>query len=187
MELSFFIQGNKIFVLRLEEYMKNLDELTDEIEEEEVLGDIIESIGGAIFVDSGFDKDTTFKCIRPLLEPLVTPQTVKLHPLFETLPILTIESLAPPVQDPIIDEADDVELIDWLGTKDESSTVFVSFGSEYFLSKEDMEEIAFGLENSNVNFIWIARFPKGEEQNLEDVLPKGFLERIGDMFAYEYV
>ncbi|KAF3677721.1 Beta-D-glucosyl crocetin beta-1,6-glucosyltransferase [Capsicum annuum] len=88
--------------------------------------------------------------------------------------------VGPPVQDPIIDEVDDVELIDWLGMKDESSTVFVSFGSEYFLSKEDMEEIAFGLENSNVNFIWVARFPKGEEQNLEDVLPKGFLERIGD-------
>ncbi|KAM3283045.1 endoribonuclease Dicer 2 [Capsicum chacoense] len=48
-----------------------------------VLGDIIESIGGAIFVDSGFDKDTTFKCIRPLLEPLVTPQTVKPHPVRE--------------------------------------------------------------------------------------------------------
>ncbi|KAH0653105.1 hypothetical protein KY290_031394 [Solanum tuberosum] len=64
--------------------------------------------------------------------------------------------------------------------KDENSTVFVSFGSEYFLSKEDMEEVASGLELSNVNFIWVARFPKGEEQNIEDALPKGFLERIGE-------
>ncbi|KAK6775177.1 hypothetical protein RDI58_026178 [Solanum bulbocastanum] len=48
-----------------------------------VLGDVIESLGGAIFVDSGFDKDTTFQCIRPLLEPLVTPQTLKLHPVRE--------------------------------------------------------------------------------------------------------
>ncbi|MCD7462893.1 Dicer-like protein 2 [Datura stramonium] len=38
-----------------------------------VLGDFIESLSGAIFVDSGFDKDTTFQSIRPLLEPLVTP------------------------------------------------------------------------------------------------------------------
>uniref|UniRef100_M1BQ49 UDP-glucose:glucosyltransferase n=1 Tax=Solanum tuberosum TaxID=4113 RepID=M1BQ49_SOLTU len=73
-----------------------------------------------------------------------------------------------------------LELIDWLGTKDENSTVFVSFGSEYFLSKEDMEEVASRLELSNVNFIWVARFPKGEEQNIEDALPKGFLERIGE-------
>ncbi|XP_049379607.1 beta-D-glucosyl crocetin beta-1,6-glucosyltransferase-like [Solanum stenotomum] len=88
--------------------------------------------------------------------------------------------VGPPVQDPITNDADDMELIDWLGTKDENSTVFVSFGSEYFLSKEDMEEVAFGLELSNVNFIWVARFPKGEDQILEDALPKGFLERIGE-------
>ncbi|WMV53540.1 hypothetical protein MTR67_046936 [Solanum verrucosum] len=102
--------------------------------------------------------------------------------------------VGPPVQDLITNDADDMELIDWLGTKDENSTVFVSFGSEYFLSKEDMEEVAFGLELSNVDFIWVARFPKlsnvdfiwvarfpkGEEQNLEDALPKGILERIGE-------
>ncbi|KAM3360211.1 beta-D-glucosyl crocetin beta-1,6-glucosyltransferase [Capsicum galapagoense] len=76
--------------------------------------------------------------------------------------------------------ANEVELIDWLGKKDENSSIFVSFGSEYFLSKEDMEEIAFGLELGNVNFIWVARFSKGEEQNLKDALPKGFLGRIGD-------
>ncbi|WMV53541.1 hypothetical protein MTR67_046937 [Solanum verrucosum] len=46
--------------------------------------------------------------------------------------------------------------------------------------KKIWKEVAFGLELSNVNFIWVARFPKGEEQNLEDALPKGFLERIGE-------
>ncbi|CAN4126410.1 unnamed protein product [Withania somnifera] len=85
--------------------------------------------------------------------------------------------VGPPFQDPITNDGDEV-LFDWLGKKDENSTVFVSFGSEFFLSKEDMEEIAFGLEHSNVSFIWVARYPKGEEQNLEDVLPEGFLERI---------
>ncbi|XP_006367824.1 beta-D-glucosyl crocetin beta-1,6-glucosyltransferase-like [Solanum tuberosum] len=88
--------------------------------------------------------------------------------------------VGPPVQDPITNDVDNKELMDWLETKDVNSTVFVSFGSEYFLSKEDMEEVAFGLELSNVNFIWVARFPKGEDQNLEDALPKGFLERIGE-------
>ncbi|XP_015057190.1 beta-D-glucosyl crocetin beta-1,6-glucosyltransferase-like [Solanum pennellii] len=93
---------------------------------------------------------------------------------------LKVVPVGPPVQDLITNDADDMELIDWLGSKDENSTVFVSFGSEYFLSKEDMEEVALGLELSNVNFVWVARFPKGEEQNLEDALPKGFLERIGE-------
>ncbi|KAG5574722.1 hypothetical protein H5410_054856 [Solanum commersonii] len=48
-----------------------------------VLADVIESLAGAIFVDSGFNKDTTFQSIRPLLEPLITPQTLKLHPARE--------------------------------------------------------------------------------------------------------
>uniref|UniRef100_M1BPW0 UDP-glucose:glucosyltransferase n=1 Tax=Solanum tuberosum TaxID=4113 RepID=M1BPW0_SOLTU len=58
--------------------------------------------------------------------------------------------VGPPVQDPITNDADDMDLMDWLGTKDENSTVFVSFGSEYFLSKEDMEEVAFGLELKDI-------------------------------------
>ncbi|NP_001316343.1 endoribonuclease Dicer 2d isoform X3 [Solanum lycopersicum] len=48
-----------------------------------VLADVIESLAGAIFVDSGFNQDTTFLCIRPLLEPLITPQTLKVHPARE--------------------------------------------------------------------------------------------------------
>ncbi|KAI3507009.1 hypothetical protein L1887_21714 [Cichorium endivia] len=48
-----------------------------------VLGDVIESLAGAILVDSGYDKDRVFESIRPLLEPLVTPDTVKLHPVRE--------------------------------------------------------------------------------------------------------
>ncbi|KAI3507011.1 hypothetical protein L1887_21716 [Cichorium endivia] len=48
-----------------------------------VLGDVIESLAGAILVDSGYDKDKVFESIRPLLEPLVTPDTLKLHPVRE--------------------------------------------------------------------------------------------------------
>ncbi|XP_050384255.1 endoribonuclease Dicer homolog 2 [Argentina anserina] len=48
-----------------------------------VLGDIIESLGGAIYVDSGYNKDIVFRSIRPLLEPLITPETVTLHPARE--------------------------------------------------------------------------------------------------------
>lgn len=48
-----------------------------------VLGDIIESIAGAIFVDSGYNKETVWDCIRPLLEPIATPETVERHPVSE--------------------------------------------------------------------------------------------------------
>ncbi|XP_065851729.1 beta-D-glucosyl crocetin beta-1,6-glucosyltransferase-like [Euphorbia lathyris] len=70
------------------------------------------------------------------------------------------------------------EVKEWLEKKKRFSTVFVSFGSEYFLTKQEREEIAKGLELSGVNFIWVIRFPKGEEIKLEDSLPERFLERV---------
>ncbi|CAM8924446.1 unnamed protein product [Rhodiola kirilowii] len=48
-----------------------------------VLGDIIESLAGAILVDSGYDKEAVFNSISPLLEPLITPETVCYHPVRE--------------------------------------------------------------------------------------------------------
>ncbi|GKF65704.1 hypothetical protein Tco_0192221, partial [Tanacetum coccineum] len=66
-------------------------------------------------------------------------------------------------------------VIQWLDTKTTRSIVFVSLGSEYFLSKADMSQIALGLEMSNVNFIWVLRFPKGENSmNIKEALPLGF-------------
>ncbi|KAF3434405.1 hypothetical protein FNV43_RR25508 [Rhamnella rubrinervis] len=71
-----------------------------------------------------------------------------------------------------------IDIINWLDKKEKASTVFVSFGSEYYLSNEDMEEIAHGLELSNLNFIWVIRFPVGVNLKLEEALPDGFLERV---------
>ncbi|KAH7839557.1 hypothetical protein Vadar_005715 [Vaccinium darrowii] len=77
-----------------------------------------------------------------------------------------------------VDGDKNLEILQWLGTKDELSTVFVSFGSESFLSKEEREEIAHGLELSGVNFVWIVRFPTRERIVVEEALPVGFLKRI---------
>ncbi|KAL8144233.1 hypothetical protein V2J09_017265 [Rumex salicifolius] len=48
-----------------------------------VLADIIESLAGAIFVDSGYNKDAVFESMKPLLGQLVTPETLKIHPVQE--------------------------------------------------------------------------------------------------------
>ncbi|KAK4717286.1 hypothetical protein R3W88_015624 [Solanum pinnatisectum] len=77
-------------------------------------------------------------------------------------------------------DMEETELIKRLGKQIEHSTLYVSFGSENFLSKEQMKEVASGLELSNVHFIWVVRFPRGEHVKLEEVLPEGFLERIGE-------
>nr|UXM20082.1 UGT59 [Panax notoginseng] len=81
---------------------------------------------------------------------------------------------------PLIQQApngdEDMKVIEWLDKKDPCSTVFVSFGSEYFMQKEEVEEMAHGLELSNVNFIWVFRAPVGAEKVK---LPLGFVERVG--------
>lgn len=90
-------------------------------------------------------------------------------------------SAGPLVEDPVLENGDSDHIIEWLDAKGKGSTVFVSFGSEYFLSDADLREIAHGLELSNVNFIWVVRFPKGGEKiKVEEKLPKGFIEKVGE-------
>ncbi|XP_019199078.1 PREDICTED: beta-D-glucosyl crocetin beta-1,6-glucosyltransferase-like [Ipomoea nil] len=74
---------------------------------------------------------------------------------------------------------EDVEIMKWLDGKQKHSTLYLSFGSEYYLTREEIQEIAKGLELiSSANFIWVIRFPAGEETPLEEALPNGFLERV---------
>ncbi|KAH6832959.1 hypothetical protein C2S53_000502 [Perilla frutescens var. hirtella] len=67
-----------------------------------------------------------------------------------------------------------LEIIKWLNQKNPCSTLYISFGSENYLSKDQMVEIAKGLELTHVNFIWVARSPAGDEAA---AFPDGFLER----------
>ncbi|OIW21387.1 hypothetical protein TanjilG_02532 [Lupinus angustifolius] len=48
-----------------------------------VLGDIVESIAGAIFLDNGRDTTSVWKVFQPLLHPMVTPETLPMHPVRE--------------------------------------------------------------------------------------------------------
>ncbi|KAK4360431.1 hypothetical protein RND71_019383 [Anisodus tanguticus] len=89
-----------------------------------------------------------------------------------------IAPVGPLVQEPTVDD-ENSELIKWLSGKEKRSTIFVSFGSEYYLSDDDLLEIAHGLEISEVNFIWPIGFAKVEVE-LEEALPKYFLNMIGD-------
>lgn len=77
-------------------------------------------------------------------------------------------------------ESSESDIIKWLNKKGRSSTVFISFGSECFLSKPEIQEIAKGLDLCCVNFIWIIRFPSGSDTKLDKALPRGFLERSSE-------
>ncbi|KAF3640737.1 UDP-glycosyltransferase 86A1 [Capsicum annuum] len=67
----------------------------------------------------------------------------------------------------------------WLNSKPNSSVLYVSFGSYAHTSKEDLLEIAHGLQLSGVNFIWVLR-PDIVSSDETDFLPVGFEESIKD-------
>ncbi|KAK4425800.1 UDP-glucosyltransferase 29 [Sesamum alatum] len=88
---------------------------------------------------------------------------------------------------PLIADASDCddeklsEIMRWLDEKQERSTVYISFGSECFLSKDQIQVIVKGLGLCSVNFLWVVRFPIEEKiTSIEEALPAGFLETVKD-------
>ncbi|XP_057441528.1 crocetin glucosyltransferase 3-like [Lotus japonicus] len=71
--------------------------------------------------------------------------------------------------------------IEWLDSKDESSVLYISFGSQNTISASQMMALAEGLEQSGKQFIWVIRPPFGFDLNGEfraEWLPDGFEERM---------
>ncbi|PKA50891.1 Flavanone 7-O-glucoside 2''-O-beta-L-rhamnosyltransferase [Apostasia shenzhenica] len=60
---------------------------------------------------------------------------------------------------------------EWLCWQEPASVVFVSVGSEYFLTEEERWEMSRGLELSGFSFIWVVRFAGGEGGGLPPSLP----------------
>lgn len=85
-------------------------------------------------------------------------------------------------------ESDGVpECLTWLDSQPSQSVVFLCFGSLGLFSKEQLTEIAIGLERSGQRFLWVVRNPPSNNQSLaispladpdlESLLPDGFLDR----------
>ncbi|KAJ8527894.1 hypothetical protein K7X08_015345 [Anisodus acutangulus] len=78
----------------------------------------------------------------------------------------------------------DKNIMKWLDDQFPASVVFLCFGSGGSFEKEQVKEIAYALENSECWFLWSLRQPPEKDarlpsdyENLEDVLPEGFLQR----------
>ncbi|KAI8011957.1 UDP-glycosyltransferase 74F2 [Camellia lanceoleosa] len=66
----------------------------------------------------------------------------------------------------------------WLSTKPKGSVVYVSFGSMADLGEEQMEELAWGLLESNFYFLWVVRDSEKEKlptKFKQETLGKGLL------------
>ncbi|CAL5189315.1 unnamed protein product [Lathyrus oleraceus] len=73
------------------------------------------------------------------------------------------------------------DVLRWLDQlEEEGSVVYVCFGSQKLLKKEQMEALAFGLERSGTRFVWVVKAPWREKQIEEGygLVPEGFEERV---------
>ncbi|XP_068323627.1 endoribonuclease Dicer homolog 3a-like [Pyrus communis] len=61
----------------------NTTSLLEDVKGPKALGDMVESIAGAIYMDSNLDLNKVWRVFKPLLSPIVTPSTLQLHPLRE--------------------------------------------------------------------------------------------------------
>ncbi|KAF8094071.1 hypothetical protein N665_0370s0007 [Sinapis alba] len=81
---------------------------------------------------------------------------------------------------------DSTEILEWLDEQPASSVVFLCFGSMGGFSEEQAREIATALEASGHRFLWslrrasqnVIKEPPREFSNLEEILPKGFIDRM---------
>lgn len=74
------------------------------------------------------------------------------------------------------------ECIAWLDEQPKGSVVFLCFGSMGSFSKEQLGEMAVGLERSGQRFLWVVRNPDPTaEVDLEELLPRGFTERTKEV------
>nr|QSB46671.1 anthraquinone glycosyltransferase [Rubia yunnanensis] len=79
-------------------------------------------------------------------------------------------------------------ILKWLDLQPDSSVVFLCFGSMGTFSEEQVQQIAYALEKAGCRFLWSLRKAKTDflelpedYENLEEVLPEGFLQRTADV------
>lgn len=68
-----------------------------------------------------------------------------------------------------------IECVEWLNRQRKHSVLYVSFGSLFHPSAQDLESVANGIRASKQPFLWVIR-PRTSVGDVADILPKGFLD-----------
>nr|BBG28369.1 anthocyanidin 3-O-glucosyltransferase [Cymbidium hybrid cultivar] len=94
------------------------------------------------------------------------PDSTFSNALNRTLPIGPLNFLSPPPPTP-----DKENCLPWLDSHELSSVVYIAFGTISFLPPTELAELAHGLEDSGVPFLWSLK------EEMRSSLPEGFVER----------
>ncbi|XP_073139060.1 ribonuclease 3-like protein 3 [Henckelia pumila] len=81
---KFLLHNKPLLANKIEEFSEDMKKYPLHsfglIDAPKVLADIVESLIGAIYIDSNSSMDKTWEIMKTLLVPLVTPASVKMHP-----------------------------------------------------------------------------------------------------------
>lgn len=91
-----------------------------------------------------------------------------------------IKPVGPLLQDSKEDLSKADDCIEWLDSKPESSVVYISFGTVVYLKQKQVEEIAYALLNSGLNFLWVIRPPPPVLGLDPNVIPDDVLTKTGE-------
>nr|QWX94659.1 UDP-glucosyltransferase [Zanthoxylum piperitum] len=96
-------------------------------------------------------------------------------------PVLLTGPLVNPRPEPASGELEE-RWAKWLSKFPAKSVVFCSFGSETFLSNDQIKELALGLELTGLPFLLVLNFPANvvAANELVRALPQGFVNRVRD-------
>ncbi|KAL3680045.1 hypothetical protein R1sor_023001 [Riccia sorocarpa] len=72
-----------------------------------------------------------------------------------------------------VEDSERPECLTWLDEQLSNSVLYIAFGSHVRITQETLSELANGLENSGVSFLWVLR----EYETMASTLPAGFEDR----------
>lgn len=82
---KFLLHNKPLLATKIKEFSNDMKEYPLHsfglIDAPKVLGDIVESLIGPIYIDSNSSMDKTWEIIKTLLVPIVTPSSLKMHPV----------------------------------------------------------------------------------------------------------
>ncbi|KAJ6364426.1 hypothetical protein OIU76_029390 [Salix suchowensis] len=102
------------------------------------------------------------RAVKTASEGLCVPNN-RTPPIYCIGPLIATEG---PKDDAVTRNGTTLECLKWLDSQPGGSVVFLCFGSLGLFSKEQLREIAFGLERSGHRFLWVVPNPPSDKRNV---------------------
>ncbi|KAI3721157.1 hypothetical protein L2E82_32162 [Cichorium intybus] len=124
-------------------------------------------------------------CVNRTKEDLDSEATVPEYPLMKVKDVMKMainpQSYGDFLANMLKQMKQDKTILSWLDTQAPKSVIYVSFGSAASITESEFQQVAYGLINIGVPFLWVVRPKVVRGSEWLESLPEKFLEDIGVM------